>query len=268
VTSIGSSAFYDCTGLTSIISEIEEPFTVNERAFQYYDNGDYKPLTATLYVPEGTKSLYESAAGWNQLTIKEIRETTITISEAGEGTYCCNHDLDFTEVSGLKAYIASGFFQNSGAVLLTRVYDVPAYTGIMVKGEPGTYTVPFSTSYAYYSNMLKGNVAETTINPTDGDYTNYYLSDGENGLGFYKVTSAMTMSANHAYLQLPTSMVNQARSIRMVFTEDEPTGISDVTGKSGNGNTEDGTIYDMQGRKVTHPAKGMYIKNGKKIVIE
>lgn len=78
----------------------------------------------------------------------------------------------------------------------------------------------------------------------------------------------MTMSANRAYLQLPSAMVNQARSIRMVFAEDELTGISDVTGKSGNGNMEDGTTYDMQGRKVTHPAKGMYIRNGKKIVIE
>lgn len=82
-------------------------------------------------------------------------------------------------MNGLKAYIASGFFQNSGTVLLTRVYDVPANTGIMVKGEPGTYSVPFSTSYAYYSNMLKGNVRETTISPTDGEYSNYYLSIGK-----------------------------------------------------------------------------------------
>ena len=61
---IFEDAFSGCTGLTSIISEIEEPFPVKSSVF--------KNVTATLYVPKGTKAKYEATAGWNQLMIEEM----------------------------------------------------------------------------------------------------------------------------------------------------------------------------------------------------
>ena len=64
VTSIGSEAFRNCTSLTSVTSLIKEPFDIDLRVF--YN------VSATLYVPQGTKDLYESAAGWNELTILEL----------------------------------------------------------------------------------------------------------------------------------------------------------------------------------------------------
>ena len=68
VSSIGNDAFAYCTGLTSVISLIEEPFELNENTF--YDDWDwvedhYEFTTATLYVPAGTKSKYESTPAWN-----------------------------------------------------------------------------------------------------------------------------------------------------------------------------------------------------------
>ena len=73
VTSIGESAFSNCKGLTSVISLIEEPFEINENTFCYYDwveNNQYDKVftTATLYVPAGTKSKYESTPAWNEFT--------------------------------------------------------------------------------------------------------------------------------------------------------------------------------------------------------
>ena len=67
LTSIEEYAFYDCVGLTSIISEIKDPFAVDKSAFQYYSlyRGDV-PLTATLYVPKGTKYKYETTDGWKE----------------------------------------------------------------------------------------------------------------------------------------------------------------------------------------------------------
>ena len=71
VTSIGESAFSECSGLTSVISLIEEPFEINENTFEYSDwveNNQYDKVftTATLYVPAGTKSKYESTPAWNK----------------------------------------------------------------------------------------------------------------------------------------------------------------------------------------------------------
>ena len=61
VRSIGYSAFRGCSGLKDIISEIKTPFEINENVFSVYS-------TATLTVPNGTKSVYQSTAGWNKFT--------------------------------------------------------------------------------------------------------------------------------------------------------------------------------------------------------
>ena len=67
VTSIALNAFKDCSSLNNITSEIQQPFAINESVFSTY-------ATATLTVPNGTKSVYQSTAGWNQF--KKIIETT------------------------------------------------------------------------------------------------------------------------------------------------------------------------------------------------
>ena len=86
VSSIGNDAFAYCTGLTSVISLIEEPFELNENTF--YDDWDwvedhYEFTTATLYVPAGTKSKYESTPAWNKFkNIVEGIENAVESVEA------------------------------------------------------------------------------------------------------------------------------------------------------------------------------------------
>ena len=86
VSSIGNDAFAYCTGLTSVISLIEEPFELNENTF--YDDWDwvedhYEFTTATLYVPAGTKSKYESTPAWNKFkNIVEGIENAVKSVEA------------------------------------------------------------------------------------------------------------------------------------------------------------------------------------------
>ncbi len=66
VTSIGEAAFAYCPGLTSVISLIEEPFEINENTFYNWVEDHFEFTTATLYVPTGTKSKYESTPAWNK----------------------------------------------------------------------------------------------------------------------------------------------------------------------------------------------------------
>ena len=66
VTSIGYDAFYDCTGLTSVISLIEEPFEISGNTFYNWVEDHFEFTTATLYVPAGTKAKYESTPAWNK----------------------------------------------------------------------------------------------------------------------------------------------------------------------------------------------------------
>ena len=101
VTSIGSSAFSNCSGLKDVISEIKTPFEISEDVFSVYS-------TAKLTVPSGTKSAYQSTAGWNKFTnivetsFGEWREVTKSFDKSivfkkirvkntrtSSGVYCC-----------------------------------------------------------------------------------------------------------------------------------------------------------------------------------
>lgn len=65
VTEIGSFAFSSCTGLKSIVSHIEEPMAISKYVFTSYNPDNYIYDNAILYVPKGTKALYEKTEGWN-----------------------------------------------------------------------------------------------------------------------------------------------------------------------------------------------------------
>jgi hypothetical protein len=144
------------------------------------------------------------------------------------------------------------------------VTEVPAGTGLLVKGDAGTYKIPHVNVRAYYTNMLVGNVGEAIkIEETDGDKTNYYLS-GKDGT-FVSVNGNANIGKNKAYLQLPTSVFAGTRSIGISYDdEDGTTGIKDVKSSG----VKDGEWYTLQGQRVQNPGKGLYIKNGKKVVIK
>ena len=137
----------------------------------------------------------------------------IRISAAGQVPFCSSFDLDFTDKPELKAYVATGYDKAKGTIWLTRVKQVPAETGFLLIGAAGDYNIPISLSAAdvYYKNMFKGTLEGTTIYEnewTDRGYTNYYLSKGASGVGFYKVTNpnGQAIGANRAYLPIPTDI--------------------------------------------------------------
>ena len=196
-------------------------------------------------------------------------EVTITINQYGSGTYCSEYALDFSDVEGLKAYAATGYNVNTGVVTLTRVQTAREGTGLFVKGDPGEYVVPIMESSDDYSlNMLVGTLETTVVNAVsdDGMYRNYKytIKEGDSAPLFYQFEDNSSLSANRAYLQIPLSWVSSAsKSIAVRFDDGETTDIDEIQGETG----EESLIYDMQGRVVENPAKGIYIMDGKKVFI-
>ena len=137
-------------------------------------------------------------------------EETITISGALQVPYYSEYNLDFTDKPELRAYVATGYDKSTGVIWLTRVKQVPAETGFLLMGDPGDYDIPTidGVSEVYYKNMFKGTLEGTTLYTTDGDYTNYYLSKGDAGVGFYKVTKeeGVKVGANRCYLPILTEI--------------------------------------------------------------
>ena len=185
----------------------------------------------------------------------------------GVGTFSCSQDLNFTG-SELKAYIAAGYNKAESQVLLIRVYDIPAGTGLYLKGEAGvTYKIPYSTSQAYYVNMLKANLTASSIAKTSGDMSNFLLNKVDGEYGFFAPSETATLGAQKAYLQVPTSFMSgseEARAISIAFEDDGTTNISDFELFT-NSNEH---LYNLKGQRVEKAGRGLYIKNGKKVVIK
>ena len=194
----------------------------------------------------------------------EETEETITISSAGQTTWCSAYDLDFTGVEGLKAYTAGGYHRTKGTIWLMRVYEVPAGEGILLMGDEGEYKIPRKSTTAYYMNMFKGTLKPITINETEGEYTNYYLSNGDSGVGFYKVNGSVDLKANRAYLPLLKGTASAGTRFIGIDFGDGTTSIREV--KSGEVKGEE--WYTLQGQRVAKPGKGLYIRNGKAVVIK
>ena len=271
VARVGEYAFSGCSALTTVITQMRNPPLI----YNYYENYYYgypanantvfsNRANAVLYVRKGCKETYENASGWDFGEIIELTYATITISSAGVATYCPDGDLDFSEVEAFKAYIATAYDTQTHDVTMMRVYDVPAGTGLYLKGEAGTYTLPYTTSYSYYVNLLKGTLIPITLAQKEGNMTNFILSNGASGLGFYPLSKDGPFGADKAYLQVPTGTTYQgAKMLNLVFEESESTDIQEITADKG-----DDCYYSLTGVKVERPSKGIYIYKGKKVMIK
>jgi hypothetical protein len=183
-------------------------------------------------------------------------------------TFSCEQDLNFTG-SELKAYIAAGYSKSGNGVLLVRVYDVPANTGLVIRGEVGpTYKIPYSTSQSYFVNLLKAHVdTYEDVPATSGDYYNYVLKRDGDVYSWHRPGSGvdMKLGTKKAYLQLPSSfMPAAARMLELVFEDDSTTDLHEFI-LLNNGKTS-GRIYNLNGQQVDNMRKGVYIVNGHKVM--
>lgn len=265
---IGDNAFYNCSNLTTVYSYAMTPPEISGNTFSNAAN-------ATLYVPYGSKRTYQAAPYWqdfgNIVSIGDVTDVTLTIGNAEVGTFASPYDLNFSNVTGMKAYIASGYNHDTGKLLLTRVTEVPAGTGLYVKGTKGTYTIPVQETSMYLHNMLVGVTGTTVVvYPTDatGDYSNYIFARQSGKVGFYPASPSGTeIPAGKAYLTIPTWAVSaQAGPILLEFDDEETTGITNTECLSPN----EGTWYTIDGQKLDGKPtqKGVYIVNGKKQVVK
>ncbi len=259
VTSIENCAFYKCTSLTSVTALNTTPVTISSNTFSNRAN-------ATLYVPYGCKAAYEAADYWKEF--KEIQELTITITvgSAGMATYCSPYDLDFTD-SDAKAYIVSGFTPSTAQVILTRVYDVKAGTGIVVKAAEGSYEIPVRDAETILVNMLRGVTESTILNKVEGDYTNYILAKKNDVLGFYAVADGSTLGANKAYLPLLTSALPAAAEVKLMLVFDDEETVTGIEAPEEQVAAE-GAIYNLNGQRLSRLQKGVNIVGGKKVFIK
>lgn len=187
-----------------------------------------------------------------------------------------NHFATFSSDKAVKFVDATVYAVgvNDDRLILTEVESkqVPANTGVLLKsaGTEATYSV-IGSAPAIENNLLCASVEEGQTTAADGTTEGYsffklsYNQAGENEkLGFYwaKENGAPFVSkAGLAYLAVKTADVAAVKGFSLFDME---TGISKVSG-SAAGN---GVIYDLQGRRVERAVRGLYIVNGRKVMVK
>ncbi len=186
---------------------------------------------------------------------------TETINRAKElTTYVPTYNLDFSTVaSDVKAYIATG--ATAAEVTMQNVNIVPAGTPVLLKATTldTDIAVPVTTSTSDVSaNKLKCGDGKTSIGG-EGKY-DYVLSNGK----FYHA-SAGVLAVGKCYLHLDAAPA-EANFLTLNFDENTTSLREKVIVNSEKFATAQ--YYDLQGRRVVQPTKGLYIVNGRKVVIK
>ena len=183
----------------------------------------------------------------------------VTIGEYGWATFSSNEALDFSAVKGLTANIVTG--HTGSAITKEAVKDTPANTGLLLSGEAGNYEIPViaSSTTNVSANLLKAGTGAAVS--AESGKTKYVLGVTAGKAEFQKInTTAATVPTGKAYLEF-----NEAIEARSLDIDEGGTTAIDVISKKQD---VSGEYYDLQGRRVAQPKKGLYIVNGKKVIIK
>ena len=167
-------------------------------------------------------------------------------------TYVTPDAMNFSGLD-VKAYKASS--ANASAVTLTEVTAVPAGTPLILKGT-GTFSVPaIASAEAIEGNLLKAG----GVSIGGSDKYDYIL---KSDALFHRVTTESALAADKAYLHLDGAPVS-ARSLNIEFEDGETTGIETVNSEE----VKVKSYYNLAGQRIAQPTRGLYITNGKKVLL-
>ena len=199
-----------------------------------------------------------SNVSYSEYTTFCSKAYAVTIASSGYSTLYLDYAAEVPE--GVTAFYATEYDAVNDQVVLTEVSDnvIAANQGVILKGTAGTeYSfVETASATAPTANLLRGTVASEGISGLSGENGDYILKSGA-----FAPISGGTLAAHKAYLHVEGRKThNESNSIGIRF--DGATMIENMTV------VEDNIYFDLQGRKVENPINGLYIVNGKKVMVK
>lgn len=173
------------------------------------------------------------------------------------------YNLDFSGIEDLTAYTAK-YNEANDAVALTPVKKVKAHKGLILKGEAGkTYTLPILASNEEGLDEATDNQLVDCVDAvwSTGRDNDYFLHNGE----FVKSTNNGWALPGKSYLYISGGRSNASGSPLRVYVDNTATAIDGITN---NPVVKDEAYYNLQGVKVQRPQHGVFIHNGKKVVLK
>ena len=267
VTEIKDNAFNGCSSLKYVNILAASPATLGANAF---------PTTAGVYVKPSKLSAYQANAAWNAYSPKDTYEQTLATKYAS-----FDHDFPVSFVAkngheALEAYVGPSTYRVTQPtkvqkiLKMIKVTSTAANEGVLLKGEVGrtyTYQIAETDPGLYTGNRVIGVREDTTLVQTESDGKSNWVLQPDYKL---HLVSNGTIKSGRAYVhEMNDGDTNfGAKGIYLSFALDEEkntTGIDSVENKKAD---EENVYYTLSGVRVINPTeKGVYIKNGKKVII-
>lgn len=244
--------------------------SLGESTSDYYNNWDATGWSFGIEKPtfDYEKIVVTASLSGTTWTIKADAFISKTVSGENEyATLGAPVALDLSNLGDVQAYTLTADAATGKITKTAKSDALAANEGVVLHNATGsdvTLSIPVAASAtASASNDLKaftgGSAKLAQVSETG--YTNYILSKEADGVGFYKVNSAgNSMGANTAYLQVKDA-ANGARTA--FFFDNDATGINAIESAQ-----QKGSVYNLNGQLVAQPTKGLYIVNGKKVIVK
>lgn len=234
------------------------------------NSSNLKEYSVTLKLYKTTKiglSGWTNSGGINQsagLDYIYIQRTgdateTVSVSNAGFATYATKNNVVVPKDENVKVMTvkvnAAGTAIELNEVKAGTV--IPAKTGILVKADQGNHDFVVTSDKG--DALPHNDLQAATIDKTSNGTTYFALTKIGDKVGFALVANGVVITAGKAYLEVTKS----TGAAKFFGLDGEATGINSVkTAKA------DGAYYTLEGVKTTKPVKGLYIHNGKKIIVK
>ena len=217
----------------------------------------------------GFPGVFNTTYQLNVYNAAAVEETgyNLAVSAAGYATYY-NSAKAYKLPAGVKGHVWNDGLINAYAAESV----VPANEPLVIEAAEGNYALMFTTTT---NEVATTNVLEGTDEATDltDDPSYYYYglslnaSSELSSVGFYWMNptgAAFTNGAHKAYLKLAKSIFSPSMAMSAFPFNGSATGIDKIA--TGADTTK--TVYDLSGRRVNKAIKGIYIVNGKKVLVK
>lgn len=255
-----------------------------------YEQPDSYPFKdgQNIYVKESKVANYKSKWQVENHTLNITHKIPQETNKNG-GTVCFPFDVKYPEGQGdkdIKPYVPVDYtYAYAASNPIVRAYSlddyyVPAYVGALIRSKKTATVNSYCqmdedqmhkedklTAVGYNKNAdnrMVGAVEDVTITNESG--FQYYAFSKKYGK-FVKINDGVTFPYFKAYFCLKNSSTSPAKGFSIVYDEEDvPAGIDGITdfGKD----NDNAPYYNLNGVQVSKPTKGVYIHNGKKVIIK
>ena len=191
-------------------------------------------------------------------TIEEVTALPVAVSAAGYATFFAPVAVEVKDVTAHTVTV-----NGNSAILSEALTVIPANTGVVLKGAEGTYNFAITTAGEFEGeNLMAGTIAKSVVAKNNAEC--YVLANVDTVVGLYVAkngddTTQFLNAGHKAYLAVEGASGIKSYSFRF---EGATTGIENVEVENA------AVIYDLTGRQVNAVERGIYIVNGKKVLVK